>query len=140
MQVQMTAKKLRWLLNFTDADLTNNRGFQNLILTKIIDKFYIVATDGHAAIFCQIEPQNPILNLDKNLCVFFSKKDYAVLKNITDNVVCFIDFDRHEWRTLGGISYNCDQIRDCNIDFQNWLQFNFTSSEEMNDTDKSKHF
>lgn len=139
MQVEMTAKTLRWLLSFTDEDLTNNRGLQNIILTKIIDKYYIIVTDGHVAIFWHVEPKNPILNLDKNLCVYFNKHDQTVLKNITDNVVCIIDFYKHEWRTLGGISYRCDQLRDCNIDFQNWLQWNFTSTEEMEDKDKYQH-
>lgn len=139
MQVEMTAKTLRWLLNFTDEDLMNNRGFQNIVLTKIIDKFYIVVTNGHAAIFWHVEPKNPILNLDKNLCVYFSKHDQMVLKNVTDNVVCVIDFYNHEWRTLGGISYRCDQLRDCNIDFQNWLQWNFVSEQDMDDKDKYQH-
>lgn len=139
MQVEMTAKTLRWLLNFTDVDLTNNRGLQNIILTKIVDKFYIVVTDGHAAIFWHVKPKNPILNLDRNLCVYFNKSSQSILKNITDNVVCVIDFYRHEWRSLGGITHDCSQLRDCNIDFQNWLQFNFTTTEEMEDKDKYQH-
>ena len=139
MHVEMTAKTLRWLLSFTDEDLTNNRGFQNIILTKIIDKFYIVVTNGYSAIFWHVEPKNPILNLDKNLCVYFNKHDQTVLKNITDNVVCIVDFYNHEWRTLGGISYRCDQLRDCNIDFQNWLQWNFMSEHDIEDKDKYQH-
>jgi hypothetical protein len=135
----MQAKTLRWLLNFTDTDLANNRGLQNLILTKIVNKFYIVATDGHAAIFWKVDPQLPILNLDKNLCVYFDKRSLTILKNISDNVDCFVDFYKQTWRTLGGITYNCNQLRDCNIDFQNWLQFNFTSTEEMEDKDKYQH-
>lgn len=139
MHVEMTAKTLRWLLSFTDEDLMNNRGFQNIILTKIIDKFYIVVTNGHAAIFWHVEPKNPIINLDKNLCVYLDKRNQAILKTITDNVVCIIDFYRHEWRTLGGITYDCSQLRDCNIDFQNWLQFNFMAEQDINDKDKYQH-
>lgn len=139
MQVEMTAKTLRWLLNFTDEDLMNNRGFQNIILTKIIDKFYIVVTNGHAAIFWHVEPKNPIVNLDKNLCVYLDKRNQAILKTITDNVVCIIDFYRHEWRTLGGITHDCSQLRDCNIDFQNWLQMNFMAEQDIEDKDKYQH-
>lgn len=139
MHVEMTAKTLRWLLSFTDEDLTNNQGFQNIILTKIIDKFYVVVTNGYSAMFWHVEPKNPILNLDKNLCVYFNKHDQTVLKNVTDNVVCIIDFYNHEWRTLGGISYRCDQLRDCNIDFQNWLQWNFMSEQDIEDKDKYQH-
>lgn len=139
MIIQMQAKTLRWLLNFTDTDLANNRGLQNLILTKIVDKFYIVATDGHAAIFWKVDPQLPILNLDKNLCVYFDKRSLTILKNISDNVDCFVDFYKQTWRTLGGITYSCNQLRDCNIDFQNWLQWNFMSEEEMENKDKYQH-
>lgn len=139
MRVEMTAKTLRWLLSFTDEDLTNNRGFQNIILTKIIDKYYIIVTDSHAAIFWCVEPKNPILNLDKNLCVYFDKRNQAILKTITDNVVCIIDFYNQTWRTFGGMEYNCSQLRDCNIDFQNWLQWNFMSEQELDNKDKYQH-
>lgn len=139
MQVEMTAKTLRWLLSFTDEDLTNNRGLQNIILTRIIDKFYIVVTNSHIAIFWHVEPKNPILNLDKNLCVYFNKHDQMVLKNVTDDVKCIIDFYNHVWQISDGISYRCDQLRDCNIDFQNWLQWNFMTEQDIEDKDKYQH-
>lgn len=138
MQVEMTAKTLRWLLNFTDEDLMNNRGFQNIVLTKIIDKFYIIVTNGHAAIFWHVEPTNPLLNLNKNLCVYFDKKDLVYLKSLQDYMMCSIDFMQQKWK-CGEIELPCTPLRECNIDFQNWLQWNFMTETDMENKDKYQH-
>lgn len=138
MQITMNVKTLKWLLSFTDEDLTNNRGFQNLILTKIVDKFYIIATDAHSAIFWHVEPTNPLLNLNRNLCVYFGKKDLIYLKSLQDYMMCSIDFIQQKWK-CGEIELPCTPLRECNIDFQNWLQWNFMSDQDMEDKDKYQH-
>lgn len=138
MQVTTNVKTLKWLLSFTDEDLTNNRGLQNIILTKIIDKFYIIATNGHSAIFWHVEPTSPLLNLDKNLCVYFDKKDLIYLKSLQDYMMCSIDFMQQKWK-CGEIELPCTPLRECNIDFQNWLQWNFMSEQELDNKDKYQH-
>ena len=51
MKVKINVKDLLWLQSFCNQDLTDNRGFAQIILTKIVDQVFLVGTNGNVILF-----------------------------------------------------------------------------------------
>lgn len=133
LKIQMTTKDLLWLNSFASKDNTESRGFANINLTKIFDKYYLIVTDGFVCVVKHIEPIETD-TFPLNLSAQFGKISLDKLKNYTDNTNIIIDFSNNIWYGPDGCKYDCTPYVKCRMYFKNWLQ-GFTADIKLDDTE-----
>lgn len=123
--IEIPVDKLLWLNNFCSKDLTETRGFAQIILTKIQDIVYLIATNGHICIFYKVDEVNSDKELEngKNYCIYLGKKEINYLKNINNFEYIHIDFEKGEFWSSSLPRIFCFQYRKCDFDFENWLKW-----------------
>lgn len=124
MQVKINSKDLLWLHSFCSNDLTETRGFAQIILTKIVDQVFLIGTDGNIILF--YEPYD-IYEYDNikdgvNYCIYIDKKGINALKNLNINETVTIDYTDGTFYTESLPRINCFPYRKCDINFGIWLQ------------------
>ena len=124
MKISLNVKDLLWINSFCNQDLTDNRGFAQIILTKIIDQVFLIGTDGNVILF--YEPYNVYEYEDikdgVNYCIYIDKKGINALKNLNTNETVKIDYTDGTFYTDSLPRINCFQYRKCDINFGTWLQ------------------
>lgn len=131
MIIELPIDHLLWLNNFCAKDITENRGFAQIILTKIQKSIYLIATNGHIAIFYKTNRTDDDNELkdDINYCIYLGKKEISYLKNVNNFEYVHIDFNRGELWSSSLPRIFCHQYRNCDFSFKSWLK-SIISDEE----------
>lgn len=123
MKIKINVKDLLWLHSFCNQDLTDNRGFAQIILTKIVDQIFLIGTDGNVILFYEPYDVYEYENIKDgvNYCIYLDKKGINALRNIKDTETVTIDYTDGTFYTESLPRINCFPYRRCDINFGTWL-------------------
>lgn len=124
MKVKINVKDLLWLQSFCNQDLTDNRGFAQIILTKIVDQVFLIGTDGNVVLFYEPYEAYEYENIKDgvNYCIYLGKRGINALRNVKDTETVTIDYTDGTFYTESLPRINCFPYRKCDVNFGTWLQ------------------
>lgn len=124
MKVKIKVKDLLWLHSFCSQDLTDTRGFAQIIFTKIVDQVFLIGTDGNVVLFYELYDVYECENIKDsvNYCIYLDKRGINALKNIKDTETVTIDYTDGTFYTESLPRINCFPYRTCDINFGTWLK------------------
>lgn len=134
MKIKINAKDLLWLHSFCSQDLTDTRGFAQIILTKIVDQVFLIGTDGNIVLFYEPYDVYECENIKDgvNYCIYLDKKGINSLKNLNTNETVTIDYTDGTFYTESLPRINCFPYRICDINFGTWLKALLNFPENQN--------
>ena len=93
MKVKLKVKDLLWLHSFCSQDLTDTRGFAQIIFTKIVDQVFLIGTDGNVVLFYEPYDVYEYENIKDgiNYCIYLDKRGNNALINLSTNETVTID-------------------------------------------------